>query len=246
VDLPSDIEIDPLNLYNVTGRRVLNITFAAPLVQVTINGRGLDMLLDSAETGMVLDDEVAHELGLTTYGPYADDASGHRYPTRTVIASLAIGDLKMRNVFVSCRHVNRFENSVGRKAVGIIGYDFLANAVVAVDYVNRTVRAFDPAQFAPPADSVPTPINIDDDIPYVAAQIGEASGDYFLLSTLSPFTTILPAFWQAHPEGREGSGSRRAVESYHVQVRAIQSDGAEIVLFRGCAVFRFHGIPLHR
>lgn len=217
VDMPSDVSIEPY----------YNITFADPLIRVNINGRGLDMLLDSSVNDIVLDDEVAKELGLQTYGPYEKDDKGHYYPTRSIIASLSIGDLTMQNVVVSCRHENRFERN-GAKAVGRIGFDFLANAVVAIDYVNKKVKAFDPVQFTPPADSIPTPVNVDDGIPFVSAQIGNAFGDHFLLDTTAPATVLLPTFWQAHADDvkdqRGGSPlSSRSFKDSDVQSTQLQS-----------------------
>jgi hypothetical protein len=186
----------------------LNGEYADPVVRVTINGRKLDMLLESTENGMTLDDQVAKELGLTTYGPYEKDEKGHPYPTRSIIPSMDVGALHMTDVVVACRHLHSFESG-GQKIVGSLGYDFLANAVVEIDYPHHSVKAFEPVQFLPPADSVPTPVNIDDGIPFVSAQVGGSLGDYFLLDTTSPFTLIFPSFWQAHPEDVKDQGRGR-------------------------------------
>src|SRR5579863_4418514 len=196
VDLPSDIAIDDVGY---------GITFADPLVRVTINGRGLDMLLDSSNNGMSIDPAVAKQLGLATYGPYDKDDHGNWYPSRSIIGSLTIGSLQMKNVYVDLSPESRFETN-GSKAVGSIGYDFLANAVVSIDYIKRTVTAYDPIQFVPPADSVPTPTNIDDGIPFVSAQIGDSIGDNFVVDTTSPATTIYPDFWEAHPDDVKDEG----------------------------------------
>jgi hypothetical protein len=204
IDVPSDIQVESLLPFGVAG------VFADPYVRVTVNGRGMDMLLDSTETGMVMDDEIAKELGLTRYGPYAKDDKGDWYPTRAVAPSLSFGELQMHNVALSLRHIGE-NTGKNRKVVGVIGYDFLANAIVEIDYTHGGVKAFDPALFVPPADSVPTPVNIDDGIPYVSVQIGASVGDYFMLDTTSPFTVIFPSFALAHPDDLKDQGKGRAV-----------------------------------
>jgi hypothetical protein len=226
VDLPSDISFDPIP--------ELGVTIAEPLIRVTVNGRGLDMLLDSKESGMVIDDEVAKELGLTTYGPYYKDDKGRYYPSRSVIASLNIGDLQMQNVAVSCEPVSTREKS-GAKAVGKIGFDFLANAAVEIDYIHSSIKAFDPIQFVPPDDSSPSPINIDDGIPFVAAQVGNSIGDHFLLDTTDPFTELYPNFWQAHADDVKDQGQGRALNNQFFDSKdsAIKATQLQIIYFGG-------------
>lgn len=202
IAVPSDVTVENIS-YG------MNMTFANPYIRVTINGRGMDMLLDSTESGMVMDDQVAKEVGLTLYGPYDKDDKGTWYPTRTVIAALNIGDMQMHEVAVQLRHLHSYSGD--KKIVGTIGYDFLANTVVEIDYVHHGITAFDPAQFMPPADSVPTPVNIDDGIPFVSAQVGKSFGDYFLLDTTSPFTIIFPEFAQAHPDDIKDQGKGKGV-----------------------------------
>lgn len=202
-DLPSDVSVDRVDDFGVPW------FFASPYVTVTIGGRGLDMLLDSTESGMVLDDEVARELGLTRYGPYFEDDKGSIYPSRAVVPALSIGDLQLQNVAVSLRHVGYDDER--KKIVGIIGYDFLASSVVEIDYTHHAVKVYDPVQFVPPSDSFASPVDIDDEIPFVGATVGNSSGDYFLLDDTEPFTVLFPQFWQAHPDDVADQGQGRGV-----------------------------------
>ncbi len=203
VDIPSDVTVESLAPLGLSG------TFSDPFVRVTIGGRGLDMLLDSTATDMQLDDEVAKELGLTRYGPYDVDEKGHTYPTRAVAPAMSIGDLQMQNVTVHLDHFNDYGE--GRRVVGRVGYDFLANAVVEIDYTHNALKAYDPVQFLPPADSVPTPVDVDDGIPFVPAQVGTSSGNYFMVDDTSPFTIIFPDFWEAHPDAVQDQGAGKQV-----------------------------------
>ena len=73
---------------------------------------------------------------------------------------MTIGPMKMHGVVVHLGNVVGFENW-HTESEGVIGYDLLANAVVSMDYVSHALKAFVPTFFVPPADSVPTPVNID-------------------------------------------------------------------------------------
>ena len=218
VEIPSEVTTESLADYGLQG------LFSDPIIRVTINGRGVDMLLDSTETGIVLDNEVAREMGLTLYAPFDPDDKGNPYPTRTVVPSLTIGDLAMKNVIVKTQPYSDQEGS--HRLVGAVGYDFLANAVVEIDYTHHTIQAYDPVQFIPPADSVPTPVNVDDGIPFVSAQIGDSIGEHFMLDDTAPFTMLYPDFWQAHSADVKDQGAGR-FENYNVlgqdvQMRATQ------------------------
>lgn len=228
VDMPSDISVSDLEY--------LNISFADPLVRITINGRGLDFLLNSTANDMEIDYSVAKQLGLSEYGPYETDGS-LTYPTRAIVPSMSIGTLGLKNVNVTVTQMSDYENT-GQKAVGVIGYDFLANAVVEIDYVHNVVKAYDPAQFIPPSDSQATPTNIDDGIPFVSAQIGQSDGDYFLLDTSAPATLLDPAFWQAHPAdvqdqgvGRGYSGLFRGTSIKPTQLKTLIFGGVQFQEF---------------
>jgi len=202
-DLPSDVQVNVLPIG-------VPWVFAPPYVKVTIDGRGLDFLLDSTQSGMVLDDEVAKELGLTRFGPFDEDEKTSIYPTRAVVPSMSIGDVQLQNVAVSMRHLGVFDNN--RKIVGIIGYDFLASSVVEIDYIHHAVKLYDPVQFVPPADSRASPVNVDDELPFVGATIGSSSGDFFMLDDTQPFTVIFPDFWQAHPNDVVDQGLGRQLD----------------------------------
>jgi len=117
--------------------------------------------------------------------------------------------VQMQNVAVSLRHVQDPSNT--KHTAGIIGYDLLASSIVEIDYIHHVVKLYDPIQFVPPADSSATPVNIDDEIPFVGATVGVSSGDYFMLDDTEPFTVIFPDFWQAHPNDVVDQGQGRAV-----------------------------------
>jgi aspartyl protease len=234
VDLPSDITIYSLIPYGISA------TWADPFVRVTINGQSMDMVLDSSESGIALDDETAKNLGLTRYAPYEKDEKGHAYPTRSIIPTLGIGDLTMHDVVVRCRHMNMYEGN-GRPVVGSLGFDFLANAVVEIDYTHHDVKAFHPFEFIPPADSTPTPVNVDDGIPFVSAQVGNSIGDYFILRTTAPITVLFPSFWQAHSDdvADQGKGRELNFRLFYAQDSQLKATQLKGLYFGGVRFYEW-------
>jgi hypothetical protein len=166
------------------------------VVRVSINGRGLDMILDTAFSGMLLNTQVVKDLRLPTYGPRR---SGSPDGTVALVRDMAVGDLTMRDVFVTCEPFDFHENGP-TKVVGIVGFDFLASTVTDVDYENKKVGAASPRDFKPPATPYMAPMNLDEGIPMIPAHFGKASGTHFVLNTASPSTYVFPAFWEANAD----------------------------------------------
>ena len=54
-------------------------------------------------------------------------------------------------------------------------------------------------------------MNIDGEVPFVGAQVGNSIGDYFMLDDTQPFTVLFPHFWQAHPDDVKDQGQGRGI-----------------------------------
>jgi len=165
------------------------------IVRVSINGRGLDMVLASGYPGILLDSQVAKELALPNYGPRPQ---GSDVAETALIEELAFGDIKMNHVFVDCRPFSYHQDG-DVKVVGIIGFDFFASAVVDIDYEHEKVGATRADTFTPPATTFASNITLDDGFPVISAQIGQDDGR-FQLDTASSVNILNPSFWQAHAD----------------------------------------------
>lgn len=165
------------------------------IVRVSINGRGLDMLLDTAFDGMLLDSQVVKDLRLPTFGP-REQGSGQG--DEALIHDMAIGDLTMRDVYVS--NSEFYYHETGEvKVVGVIGFDFFASAIVDIDYQKYTVGATQSSRFVPPPTPYIASLNLDDGVPMISAQIGPATGSKFVLDTFTYSTRIYADFWATKP-----------------------------------------------
>lgn len=168
------------------------------IVRLSINGRGLDFKLDSGTSGIALDVDVAGQLGLKRFGESTHAVAGTFVAANALVPEMRIGDLTLENVSVSALPFN-YQQDRDTKIVGLLGYDFLAGAVIKVDYYNGTVDAYDPASFVPPSGTVyPLKLKLDDAVPVVSASLGEAGGNDFIIDTGSTLVVLFQGFAQKH------------------------------------------------
>jgi Aspartyl protease len=189
-----------------------SLTGGTVVVRLTINGRGLDFALDSGAGGIVLDSEVAKEIGLKTFGRSIQTTAGSYVATQAVIPDISIGPITMHNTYVECLPFSQ-RLDYGTKIVGLLGFDFIANAVVNVDYDQGIVTATPPDLFTAPKSGVELGATLDDGVPYVPVRIGNATGEHFILDTGSDAVVIFSAFADAHPDDVADEGLGRSINA---------------------------------
>lgn len=168
---------------------VLPTTFQgdAIIVRLNVNGRGLDFMLDSGSTDILIDPGVARQLGLTLYGKFSGTMGGSFDLSQTIVPLATIGNVQLKNAVFGVGPVS--EQAGGSRVVGLLGYDFLASAIVGIDFKHQTVTAY-PAGVVPTHDPVSEiPAQLDDGVPRVTASFEGVTG-HFLLD-LGAFRTIL-------------------------------------------------------
>lgn len=161
-------------------------------VRLTINGRGLDFVLDSGASGIFIDPGVAAQLGLKTYGKNSETIGGNLDISQTIVPLVTIGNLQMKNVVFNVAPSGGDE-SPGTYTVGLIGYDFLASAIVGVDFKNKTVTAYPPGVSPTHDPVVKVPVQLDDGVPRVQASFEGVSGNF--LMDLGAYRTILYSYY---------------------------------------------------
>jgi len=169
-------------LYNIAAPVDIPATFGRSgiIVRVTINGRGLDFLLDSGAAGLAIDPGVAHQLGLTAYGISNQTIGGDVNISRTRVPEMGVGPLRLHDVAFSVVPINDYAD--GRRIVGVLGCDFIAASVVGIDFQKSTVTLY-PATFDPHALGMATlPVQLDDGVPRVEASFEGVPG-FFLVDT---------------------------------------------------------------
>jgi clan AA aspartic protease (TIGR02281 family) len=162
------------------------------IVRVTINGRGLDFVLDTGAPGIYIDLDVAKQLGLPLYARESAVAAGRYTTARTVVPEMHVGDLLLRNVALQAVPQG-WNESPDVKTVGLLGFDFLAELGVTLDYLNQKVTVVPGLDYVPPSDphTIQLDVRIGTGQPLASVRLNGALGERWILDTGAPGTFLI-------------------------------------------------------
>ncbi|HEX3548772.1 MAG TPA: aspartyl protease family protein [Candidatus Elarobacter sp.] len=189
-------------------------------VRVMIGDRGLDFVLDTGASGITIDSAVAHELGLPEYGKRSAVTAGRYTTYRTIVPQMRVGGLTMKNVAVQVVPQGwHAEPEV--KEVGLLGFDFLAELGVTIDYEHERVTVVSSGAYTPPSgpNTIPLAVRIGSGQPHATASVNGAVGEHWVLDTGGAGTfLIFDRFSRVHPEALrdEGRDFERDVHLYGI------------------------------
>jgi predicted aspartyl protease len=187
-------------------------SFGHVYVRVMIGDRGLDFVLDSGSYGIALDMEVAKELGITPYGEHSTVSAQRHEIARAIVPEMHVGDLRMRNVMVHLEPQGWHEQA-GVKTVGLLGFDFLAELGVTIDYENKSVVAVPGEEYRAPSGPYVFPIEIRlaSGQPLTTVTLNGVPAHRFMIDTGGAGTFLIHDYFaRRHPEAihDEGAGAR--------------------------------------
>lgn len=171
-------------------------------VRVKIGDRGLDYQLDSGASGITIDAGVAKELGLHVIDQKSMVTARKHEVADAIVPEMTVGSLTMRNVAVKVLPEG-WDMSPSIKSVGLLGFDFLAELGVTIDYEHQRVTAVPGSLFEPPSDpgTVPVAVRIDRGVPEADVTINGVLAKHFILDTGADGTfTITDYFARHHPD----------------------------------------------
>lgn len=180
------------------------------IVRVQIGSRGYDFVLDSGSSGIAMDDDVVRQLGLKRYGAYSNPANAGRYSeTPAIVPELAVGDLKMHDVAIrAIPHLGSGYDGV-YKAVGLLGFDFIGDVALSLDYVHGRVMATTPEAFTAPKDAhtFAVPLRFDRGEPMTEVAVNGVPGERFAIDTgwSGSNMAVFDYFARRHPEAMRGA-----------------------------------------
>lgn len=181
------------------------LTSGEIVVRMTIKGRGIDLTLDTGMDRNMLDGSVLSALGLSKPGE-----------TAATLDSVQFGDMTMRGLLVNPGSFYRRDED-DDLIVGVLGYDFLKDAVVKIDYDHQQVRILNPASFHAPKAAMQYSVYPDDKIPLVSAAIGNAQGGSFVIDTGATNVVVFPRLVLGTPNAftsAQALSSNRAAAYY--------------------------------
>lgn len=190
-------------------------------VRVMIGTRGLDFVLDTGASGITIDESVARELGLPTYGKHSEVTAGRHTSAMSIVPDMRIGPLQMRDVAVEVLP-HGWRTAPDVKEVGLLGFDFLAELGVTIDYERQRVTVVPGELYKPPTDkyTIPLDVRIGDGTPNATVTLNGAVGERWTLDTGGSGTfMIFDYFARRHPEAMRdqgGGGIMREIEYYGI------------------------------
>jgi predicted aspartyl protease len=179
VTLPARVEADRIILTAQIGKHKVNF------------------LMDSGSSGILLNRDVADATGVQSFGAITEVTAGEYTASDALIPKIDFGVAQMTNAAGETAPYAEW-TSQDTPIAGLMGYDFIAGAVLHVDYVDGTVQAIAFATFTPPANAIALPIRLDDGVPVITATIGQATGKNFLVDTGADRSMIFSAFAREH------------------------------------------------
>ncbi|MBV8751109.1 MAG: aspartyl protease family protein, partial [Candidatus Eremiobacteraeota bacterium] len=199
--------------------------WGAVIVRLNIKGRGLDFQLDSGSSSIVLDRDVAKELGLPVYGLWSQTTAGTYTSSKAIIPKVEVGGIAMHDVVVDALPFSWHSDEV-TKVVGLLGFDFIAGGIVKIDYEHGTVdmmRYDTPI----PKEAMFLDAVLDDNVPMIQAQMNGADGDHFILDTGADDVVLFSAFAKAHANVISDH-SRGKLISHELNLISSEGVGGEI------------------
>ncbi len=194
------------------------------VVRLNIAGQGLDFILDSGAGGILIDSGTADRLHLKRFGQWSQTAKGSFFQTGVLVPELRIGDIQMKNVVAHSLPFS-VEQRFGTDVVGLLGFDFIANVALKVDYYHGDVEAMRPELFVPPADADALSATLDDGVPFIPVQIGAARGVHFVLDTGASDGVIFSTFATEHPDDVKDQGRGQMVNAWLPLIGALTVGG---------------------
>ena len=130
------------------------------LVPVHLDGKGpYEFILDTGASHSLLSPELAETLGVPPeFEKHGTGAAGPVTVAFGHVGSLAVGSAQRRNVPVAITNeLNRIGAAMGNRVDGCLGFEFLKDFVLTIDYRDSTLRfasSPEPGN-SPPARSIP-------------------------------------------------------------------------------------------
>lgn len=160
-------------------------------IPVTIGNQRIYFLLDTGSAGFLIDQNVAASLGLERVGSSSTVGAARTNVGEVLIPAMDVGGVRMDNIFADTLPFG--SGRTPQDPAGLIGFDFLAELIVNVDYANHHVTVSDPRTFVPPAGPHVNaiPIRLGDRVPVISMNVGGATAERMVVDTGSYDSLLL-------------------------------------------------------
>ena len=114
------------------------------VVQAKVGGKGpFSMLLDTGTDSSAIDRKTADELGLKSSArgyPATGGGTETNIVHETWLPDVTVGSVKAKDVAAATIDLSKISERLGRPIHGVLGYSFLKDRIVQIDYPNSVLR----------------------------------------------------------------------------------------------------------
>ena len=197
------------------------------ILTMQIGAHKVALQMDSGASGILLNRAVADATGVQSFGKRTSETAGTYLSSDALIPKIDFGTATMQNVAAETSPYSEIMYD-GSPVAGLMGYDFIAGAVMHIDYYNGTVEAINPASFTPPAGAVALPVRLDDGVPVIDARVGTALGRHFIVDTGADRSMIFSGFALAHPQDVADQGLGETMTASYPFISQIYGVGGKV------------------
>jgi predicted aspartyl protease len=156
----------------------------AVYVTVQIGAKSFDFELDTGAGSIAIDPSVARDAGLTLSSGTCVVTAQRYTAYETKIPEMRIGSLRMHDIAVNVVPIPAGQGESVRP-VGLLGFDFLAQLGVTIDYENELVRVVPADKYVPPSGPRTSafPVRLGGNVPMLTMSVGKAVAERMILDT---------------------------------------------------------------
>jgi hypothetical protein len=148
-------------------------------VKVCIADRDLDFILDTGAGGTSLDLSIAKQLGVRLGNTFTvgGAGAGRVAGAQVADASVTLAGSSIMQPIATAIDFSGLPPREGHRIDGILGYDFVARYVVAIDYARSELRIYDRDRFQYAGPGTSIPIVLINRFPHIDAAVTLADGE---------------------------------------------------------------------
>ncbi len=153
------------------------------LVVATLNGKKrVRLILDSGASATLLNSATTQDLEMPEVGRMpARGVAGFQEVALVRIDSIALGELTLYSQIGGFTDLGMLATSPDELPIGgVIGYNFLSQFPILIDYQRSLLIVYDPAKFEPPTARISIPFDLTMQVPTVKATIGGVEGEFLV------------------------------------------------------------------
>lgn len=201
-------------------------------VHAKLGEHPLTLILDSGAGSTVLNQRLVTELGLKTAGQVRGMGAGGAVQGSIVrLEGLALGEAQLAPAIVPTLDLTDIEKLAAHRIDGILGYTFIADGAIQIDYEKRELTLFAPEVYLPPPEAMALDVTFRHNLPHVRGALNDLSEAWLTLDTGNSGALVIMAdYARAHGIGTEippraktvAAGVGGTVESALVRLRSLR------------------------